>query len=540
MLCNDPHLIIDAPNIWYENHLVAEDGYEATGISIAGAPMVLIGHNAHMAWGITLSYADVQDLYVESFSPTAPNEYLVDGTWKTATLHTEHIAIKGKAKPLEWMVKETHHGPIIAELDGGQQLALSTRALQEHRMFEGFYGLNKAQHWNDFVAACAQMDAPSLNIVYADVEHNIGYYMAGQVPVRVGTDALLPRDGSNSQYDWQGMVPFEEMPHAFNPSQGYFYTCNNKIVTDDFPHDLGHIWMNGYRAARLKTLLDTKERHSPADFKQWQLDVHCLPGLAFAQWMASCQTLPNYQSLPAPTQALGAELVQWDGNLTAESRGGAIYQQLKVELGRLVFAESHDVMRGRLTHPSVELFLLSEFFGYDTATLLRLREQPDSSWWQQTPDETLLQALVATEERLKERLGKDRRQWTWGALHPFIAKHVLGQSPWLKGIWDVGPYPIGGDTDTLCQLAAIPGQEDGNHSMIGPSFRQVLDLGDWDQGWCMAPLGQSGNLCSKHYQDQFSDWQKGRYKPMLWSRTKVKSHQKYHSWLKPKPSGKKG
>ena len=351
--------------------------------------------------------------------------------------------------------------------------------------------------------------------------------------MRRAAAGLLPRDGSDPSYDWQGTVPFEEMPHVLNPPKGYFYTCNNKIIDDDFPHDLGHIWMNGYRAARLKELLDSQETHSLEDFKDWQLDFYSVPGMAFAAWTKACQTLPAFQALPKRTQKMAQYLMDWDGFLTADSLGGAIYQQLKMELGRLVFAP-HAAVRGQVTHPNLEFYRLSEFFGYDVPALLRLRHEPSSGWWVRSPDETLVQALSYTERRLRERLGANMRKWNWGRLHPFIAKHTLGTSPLLRGIWEVGPYAVGGDTDTLCQQSQIPGEEDDDHAMIGASFRQILDLGDWDNGLSIAPLGQSGNLRSAHYRDQLEDWLEGRYKPRLWSRARVEEAQRYRCFLRPR------
>lgn len=532
-LCNDPHLIINAPNIWYENHLNSKEGYHCTGVSVPGAPLILIGHNANIAWGMTLTYADVQDVYVEQFSKENFLQYRSDEAWKTATIIQEKIKVKGKKEPIDWPVRVTDHGPIIAELEEGRHLALCSRALQEHEMFEGFYGLNIAKDWDGFVAAGKQLETPSLNIVYADTQQNIGYYMVGQVPIRKKADGLLPRDGSQSSYDWKGYVPHEEMPHTFNPEKGYFYTCNNKIIDDDFPHDLGAIWMNGYRAARLKQLLESKEQYTETDFMAWQLDKHSLPGLAFAELVAEHQKNPAYQALPKRVQDMAEIFVQWDGMLIAESAGGAIYQQLKLELVQLIF-EPHKLVRGMVTHPKVELFMLSEFFGYDVPAILRFFKQPASSWWRETPEATLLKALKQTEAALSKRFGARISAWNWGDMHVFNAKHTLGTAEILTGIWDVGPYPVGGDTDTLCQNALVPGQEDGNHSMIGPSFRQILNLGDWDKGWCNAPLGQSGNLQSKHYQDQQSDWLQGRYKPMCWSRAKVEEEEAYRCTLKPK------
>lgn len=534
-LCNDPHLIINAPNVWYENHLVAADGYANTGVSMPGVPMVLIGHNEQIAWGITLSYADVQDTYIEQFVNEGSAQYRFKDRILKANVRQEKILVKGEKQAVEWTCKSTIHGPVIALLAGEKGLALCTNALRDNEMLAGFYNMNKAENWDDFVHAVKQMTVPSLNIVYADRDQNIGYYMSGEVPIRERSKGLLPNVGYDGKQEWTGRVPFEEMPHALNPKAGYFYTCNNKIVADDFPHDLGHTWMNGYRAKRLSQLLASKERYTLEDFATWQLDFMCLPGLAFAKLVAAQETTTAYKSLPSGVQTMAQTLMEWDGYLTADSQGGVIYEVLKQELIRLIF-EPQSVLRGLISQKEVSIFMVSEFFGHDVPTLLRLFDNPSSKWWKSTPTETLLKALVATETFLIKELGADRKQWKWGRLHQFVAKHSLATQDLLKGIFDVGPFPIGGDTDTLCQVANIPDKELGNSSMIGPSFRQLLDLGDWDKCLCCAPLGQSGNIASPHYKDQMNNWLQGKYKPMLWSKDKVLAAKSYRCELTPAPA----
>lgn len=531
-LCNDPHLIINAPNIWYENHLVTTDGYATTGVSMPGVPMVLIGHNEQIAWGITLSYADVQDTYVEKFVNEGNSQYHFKDRILKASIRQEKIKIKGEKELEEWTCKTTVHGPVIAYLPDNQALSLCTKALKDNEMLAGFYNMNKASNWNEFVGAIQQLTIPSLNVVYADKAQNIGYYMSGEVPVRARSKGLLPNIGHTGQQEWTGRVPFEEMPHTFNPAAGYFYTCNNKIVADDFPHDLGHTWMNGYRAKRLSQLLASKEKYSLEDFEAWQMDFMCLPGLAFAQLVAAQQDTAAYQALPAGVKSMAQLLINWDGYLTAESQGGVVYEVLKQELIQLVL-EPQKALQGLVSQREVSIFLLSEFFGHDAPTLLRLFENPASQWWKASPSETLLKALVATKDFLERELGGNQQEWQWGKLHQFIAKHALGVQDMLKGIFDVGPIPIGGDTDTLCQIANIPQAERANNSSIGPSYRQIIDMGDWDNCKCCAPLGQSGNRVSPHYSDQLEDWVKGKYKPMLWSKEKVLEAKRYSCTLKP-------
>ena len=228
-LCNDPHLIINAPNVWYENHLVTTDGYASTGVSMPGIPMVLIGHNEQIAWGITLSYADVQDTYIEQFVNEGSPQYRFNSRILKATIRQEKIKIKGEKEAEELICKGTVHGPVLAFLPNSQGLSLCTKALQDNEMLAGFYNMNKATDWDDFVHAVQQLTIPSLNIVYADKAQNIGYYKSGEVPIRQRSKGLLPNNGYNGKQEWTGKVPFEEMPHTLNPKSGYFYTCNNTV-----------------------------------------------------------------------------------------------------------------------------------------------------------------------------------------------------------------------------------------------------------------------------------------------------------------------
>ncbi len=530
-LCNDPHLLIGTPNIWYENHLIAPD-YNNTGVSIPGLPLVLIGHNAHIAWGATLTYADIQDTYIEHFTSEKCLQYRFGGRILKAAVHTEKIYIKGEKTPHEETVIKTHHGPAILDIDKTTKITLCSKALQDNDMIISFYGLNMAKNWDDFVEACRGLTIPSLNLVYADTKDNIGYYMTGEVPLRARQKGLLPNDGFDAKHEWTGRVPFEEMPHVLNPEQGYFYTCNHKLVDDDFPHDLGNIWMNGYRAKQLDKLLSSKEIFSFKDFAAWQLDVHCEPGLQFAELVKNIKETATFNSLPGRAKTAADLLMNWDGNLTADCIGGTIYQVLKQELIDIIFDKS-DAIRGRVTNPDLSIFRITEFFGYDTATILRLFDNPTSPWWKESPENTLATALKNTEVYLTKTIGADMKAWKWGSIHRLISQHALGVKPPLGEMLNVGNQPIGGDTDTLCQVAFLPGQQYGG-TMIAASYRQLIDMGNLDNSKCIAPIGQSGNPMSPHYQDQLDMWMKGEYKPMVWSTEQIQQYKAFTAILKPK------
>jgi penicillin amidase len=399
-------------------------------------------------------------------------------------------------------------------------------------MIFGFYELNIAKDWNTFVGACKKLTIPSLSLVYADTENNIGYYMTGEVPIRARAKGLLPNNGYDGLHEWTGRVPFEEMPHVLNPRQGYYYSCNNKLVTDDFPYDLGNIWMNGYRAKRLDLLINSKDKFSFEDFAAWQLDFVSLPGEAFAKLVQALQEKEAYEKLSATIKKTADLLVGWDFNLTADSVGGAIYQVLKKNLIDLIFDKSPEV-QGFVTRNELPIFAASEFFGHDVTAILRLFENPHSAWWTITPEETLIKALEKTTSELTERLGADAKHWKWGSLHPMVAKHALGVKPILGEIFDTGNIPIGGDAETLCQLSSLPGEHYGGKSLIGASYRQMIDMGDLANSKCIAPIGQSGNVKSPHYKDQMGSWVKGDYKPMIWTRAQVEQYKLYEANLNP-------
>jgi len=281
-LCNDMHLAMQLPSIWYAVHLVVQEGdeqFNTIGVSLPGVPLVLVGHNAHIAWGMTLAFTDCEDLVVEKFHPEKPHLYEFQGRWQEAVVIREPIRVKGQKEPHVEEVIVTRHGPVISDVVGEtqQRLAVQSMALLPSSLIAGWLRPDTAQGWNDFVEAMRLIEAPQLNVVYADVEGNIGYWVTGRVPVRAKGQGLVPAPGWSGEYEWVGEVPFEEMPHALNPAQGYIVTCNHRIVPDDYPHYLGSVWMNGYRARRIVDVFESKQTLSRDDFRALHVDFHSLP-----------------------------------------------------------------------------------------------------------------------------------------------------------------------------------------------------------------------------------------------------------------------
>jgi len=519
-LCNDMHLTLMLPAIWYLVHLKAGP-LEVTGASLPGIPLVLVGHNARIAWGTTLAFTDAEDLYLEEFSPDDPLQYRFRGEWRKATVIPEAIKVKGRSAPHVESVVLTHHGPVISDVVGepARRLAVCSMALRPAAVMEAYYRLDLAQGWDEFVEAMRWIEAPQFNMAYADVQGNTGYWMTGKVPVRASGDGTVPAAGWTGEQEWVGEVPFEEMPHALNPADGIFVTTNHRIVGDDYPHFLGSIWMNGYRARRILDVLNSRQTLGPEDFHKLHVDFTCIPGMELVGLLAGITS-----DDPLVRTALGL-LRGWNGVLSTDSVGGAVYEVARYHLVRSLLEPGlgEDLtlqLMGRGFHPL--LMPAHEFYGHDTVALLRILRNPGSWWVRQAGG---LQTLVEGSLRqsvgwLQSHLGAEPAGWQWGKIHHAIFPHAMGIQKPLDRVFNLGPLSIGGDTDTPCQTAIVPDDPYDNKAWA-PTFRQIIDLQDLSRSEVMVPPGQSGQIGSRHYGDLAEPWARGEYIPMLWTREEI-------------------
>ncbi|MFX0065874.1 MAG: penicillin acylase family protein [Candidatus Hermodarchaeota archaeon] len=523
-LCNDMHLELRMPSLWYENHLVAEN-FNVSGVSLPGVPLVMVGHNANIAWGMTLAFTDAEDLFVEKINPNNPYQYKYNGEWLDAEVISESIKIKGSEPHIEKVVI-TKHGPIISDVVGysNEHLSVQSMALQPTKAFRGWMLLNQATSWNDFVEAVRCIEAPQLNIPYADTEGNIGYWVSGKVPIRSKGKGMVPAPGWTNEYEWIGEVPFEEMPNTFNPESDYVVTCNHKIIPDDYPHFLGSVWMNGYRARRLVEVLESKEKVSPEDFKALHLDFTCIPGLEFINRLKGLETQD-----PDVQLALD-RLRSWDGKLTPSSIEGTIYEVARYFIVRNLLEpglgkELTTSFMGKGFHPL--LYNAHEFYGHDTVVMFRLLDNPDS-WWLKNAggrEDLLNRSLKEAIIWLRKNLGKDPNKWMWGKIHRVTFPHAMALRKPLDKVFNRGPFPIGGDTDTVCQTAITP-EDPFDVKAWAPSHRQIIDMGNLSRSLMIYAPGQSGHLASTHYDDLIELWTKGDYHPMLWKRDQINAEAK--------------
>ena len=528
-LCNDPHLVVKNPNIWYEIHLDCPE-LKVTGVSIPGAPMVQIGHNENIGWGITLSFTDLEDLFIEKFTDASMSHHYYKNEKHATEIIEEKISIKGETKPHIERIYKTKHGVVISEILGcpDRKLALQSMSYQPSKALWGWFELNHAKNYEDFSNAIKYWSAPGLNIVYADIAGNIGYYNSGKVSVKTKEQASIPMLGDNGKNDWDQFIPFNEMPHVLNPKNGYVVTCNNKIEPDDFPHYLGDIYMNGYRAERLENMILQKQgKLGILDFVKMQTDVECLPGIELAKHFEGItfekDNLENARKI----------LVNWNGVLDKQSIGGTIYKVVKNHTVNLLLEKIIDdksLIKEVLGEGFDPTFSPSNpFVGHNTSSLLHLLNKNERSIVLNQyggKDQLLTDGFTSAIKWLESNLGVDSKNWKWSSLHQMEIPHALSVKKPMDKIFNLGPYPIGGDTDTPLQTYPEKiGQYDGE--IVTASYRQIIDFSDFDNSISITPVGQSGNLASPYYGDQTEDWLNGKFHTMCWTKSEVKKHQKH-------------
>jgi penicillin G amidase len=536
LLANDMHLELTFPGIWYENHLIGGN-LDVTGVTFPGVPMVVAGHNRQVAWGFTDSCSDVQDLYEEHLRQTSDGGWEVEfnGNWQPALVRKEEILIKGGGK-VEEDVVVTPHGPIINTLfkkafPEAPPLALRWTALDPDDTFQAVLDMNMAGDCLEFKEALRHFDNPSQNIVFADTQGNIAYTMNGRVPIRAKGDGTIPSPGWNGEYEWKGYIPFDELPHLFNPSMGFVATANNQVNRPDFPHFLGRDFLVSERAGRIVELLKAREKIDIPYIQQMQSDQVAISSRIFKHYLAGLK-------VPDPELRFIVETMRaWDGKLDIESWPATIFEATSRQAISLMLehwlGELGKRVQGSGPFPGQWPQHTWEWF-------IHLLDKPDSPWFDlgggQKRDDVLILALQRSLESLKRELGPRKQAWKWGNLHQLTFGHILGQSILLGRVFNLGPFSMGGDGNTI--WASFTSYFDlKRRPMTGPPFRFIADLGDLDHCWGALVPGQSGNLSSPHQADGIRPWLKGEYHPMLFCRAEVEQNVEARLLIVPSAEG---
>jgi len=500
LLCNDMHLGHSIPNIWYMAHLTG-GGFDAGGVTLAGLPGVIVGHNQRIAWGFTNFGPDVQDLYVETFN--AQGQYLTPDGWKQPQTRDEVIHVK-HGRDVTIQVRTTRHGPIITPLinllarkgepEECRQLALRWSAYDPQTVSWIFFDVNTAQNWEQFQQAFSRFGAPGQNVVYADVDGYIGYHATGFVPIRAGGDGSLPVSGTDNAHEWTGYIPFDQLPHAYNPPSGIIATANGRVTPERYPFFITHEWMSPYRTERIYQLLRQEKKFTPADMLAVQTDVYSALDLLMAQRLVSA-----VEHTPAASERLRAAaglLRAWDGRMEKDSAAAAIEHSARLAL------------RKKLLEAKLGRDGAKRYAWFNSAVWIEnmLAQQP-ARW---LPAEyTSWDALLVAS--LGEALGdaaRDLATWRYGDVSKIEVGHeVFGKIPILRRWASTGVLEQSGDSETVKQVGRN----------FGPSERMTVDFADFDRSTLNIVNGQSGALFSPYFNDQWEYWYNGRTLVFPWT-----------------------
>jgi penicillin amidase len=504
LLANDPHLELRAPGVFYLARLETPE-VELVGATLPGVPGVVLGHNGQIAWGFTNAGFDTQDLFIERIDPNDPTRYLTpEGSAAFAT-REEVIEVKGAA-PVTFEVRETRHGPVLSDLVADSEamfgrenvVALAWTGLAEDDVsLQALLDFARAHDWRGFVAALPQVASPIQNVLYADVGGHIGFYAPGRVPVRKAGDGRWPVPGWTGAYDWQGVIPFEALPHVLDPPRGAIVNANNRVVPQSYPYLLTADWEDPYRARRLAQLLEGDD-FDPAAFATIQADELSLLAADLLPIMLRAQP-----ASPAAAAAM-AELRAWDRVMAADARAPLLFAAWYRELSRLIYAdELGPLFRSfwSLRPEFMERVLTSRPAWCDDRASARV----------ETCAERTSEALELALADLARRLGEDRQEWNWGRLHPARMAHpILGDQPLLGWLFNI-EIAVGGDGTTVnAAHYRLSDEARPFTGVLAATCRATYDLADLDLSRFVAATGQSGNPLSRHYRDLTALWATGQ------------------------------
>jgi penicillin amidase len=525
LLANDMHLPHRIPNTWYEVHLIG-GAYDVAGVSLPGVPGVIVGHNRRIAWGFTNLGADVQDLYIETFNDRG--EYLTPQGWQKPAVRHEVIRVKrGRDRAVDVVV--TRHGPIItpALKHETRQLALrwtlydSTTPATATKAFAGspgpaagsfpFFDLDTAGNWEEFRRALARMSSPGQNVVYADVDGHIGYQATGLIPIRTAGDGSLPVNGSDDAHEWTGYIPFDELPRLFDPPSGIIATANNRVTADGYPYLITTDWGGPYRAERIHHVLHSRKKFTRADMLALQNDIYSdLDHFLAERFVYAVDHRPQASARAREAAAL---LRQWDGRMAADSAAAAIERHARAIL-------------------------------YETLLKAKLGEEADQYSWLNSaawleevvlhsPQKWLPPAYGSYQELLAAAVEKavsgpeapsNLADWRYGRDFPVEIRHPLfGKVPILRRWAGPGRQPQSGSRDTVKQVGRG----------FGPSERMTVDFADLDASTLNLVNGESGNLFSPYFNDQWPAWYGGTTFALPFSQAAVEGSAAHRLRLEP-------
>ena len=535
MLANDPHLAFRQPTRWYEMHLKAGD-FNTSGMCIAGIPVPILGQTDRCAWGFTNVMTDDLDFFIEKVNPKNPNQYLIDKAWKQMDRRVETIKIKD-LPDTTIIIRATENGPVISDLhpllkNKNTVMTMAWTGHWETNEMDAFIGLNSMKNWKDFTEAVKHFGVPGQNIVYADIDGNIGWRPAVYIPLRLDADLFTPRDGTKSSNKWKGKVSFDKMPYLYNPPKGYIATANNKTIGNSFPYYISNLWADPSRAEQIVSRLDTMKNITIEDMKSIQLDQTSKFALELLPYILNTEEGGEKGNL----KKAYAYLKNWDGVESVDSEAALVFH---TTIRNLVLGIYGDEL-ALLGKNYIESFMGLKYL--HSRNLREVLKTGSSSWLDniytkekfETAHDIIRSAVINGVKEIEKKYGPNSSNWKWGDAHAVTHKHLFSKSSFLEKLFslNVGPFRSGGSAKT--PNAGGYSYNKPYKQTSGASMRRIVDLSNLNETQCIIPTGQSGLPKSPHYRDQADMFHKGKYRTTRFDENFIRASSEFkHLVLKP-------
>jgi penicillin amidase len=524
VLSNDMHLSFGSPGIWIQMHQIIPGKLNVTGVLVPGEPCVVCGHNEKIAWGMTNLSVDDIDLFAEKINPADTNQYFFDGEWRDMVIRDEVIKIKGGTeKTLK--LRFTHRGPVISGFEEFKDAVLSMRwsGYDLSNELKTVYMLNRASNWEEFRSAISTFRSVSQNIVYADVDGNIGLNIGGGIPIRKGSGSYI-RNGETSEFDWKGYVPFTMMPGSFNPDTGYVSSANNKTVSDEYPFYIGDDFALPWRINRIRQMLNEKEVFTIEDFKRMINDQHSDFAALLTPFIINAAKDVSGLS---PLEGFGLRsLKDWDYDMNKDLAAPSVFEFFRFNFARNLLGDELGDLYGDMGSGIRDYYILRV-----------LKSGPDELVDDtNTPEKESLEDIIVKSFRgavaeLIEKYEADSAKWLWGDIHKITMEHPMASVKILDRVFKLNSkaYRIGGSGHTVSPYS----YEDDFIVNHGASERHIFNTANWDESFTVIPTGISGIPASRYYLSQLETYLNGEFYKDHFSEEAVKAAAKYTMVFRP-------